>query len=109
MKNIGFHPRTIIDTEHCLTEQQLQLLNRGPTYVPPCQMHVSSASSSPSSLDEIVKKQYAPLKHQLASLFSKYSVNVALQFTIKNQVYERFQRLSPCPYQLISISVLKVN
>ena len=99
MKHIGFHPRTIVDTtDHCLTEQQLQLLNRGPTYVPPCQIHVSSASSSSSSLvDEILKKQYAPLKHQLASLFSKYSVNVALQFTIQNQVYDLFQKIFSTP------------
>lgn len=94
MTHIGFHPRIIITTNlHCLTEEQLRLLNRGPTYVPPCQMHVSSSSL----LDDILKKQYAPLKHQLASLFSKYSVNVALQFTIQNHVYSQFKKVFSLP------------
>ena len=96
IKKTEFQPRTIIDTKHSLTDLQLQLISRGPTYVPPCQMHVlssSSSSSSSSSMDEILKKQYAPLKHQLAASFSKYAVNVALQFNIQNQVYDEFLKV----------------
>jgi len=82
MKRIGFQPQMIIDTKHPFTDQQLQLLNRGPTYV----------SSASSSLDVILKKQYAPLKHQLAYLFNKYAINVALQFTIQHDVYDLFTK-----------------
>ncbi len=89
MERIGFQPQMILDTQHSLTDQQLQLLNRGPTYVPPCQLHVSSAGVS---LDAILKKQYAPLKHQLAYLFTKYNINVASQFTIQQDVYEHFTK-----------------
>jgi hypothetical protein len=89
MKTIGFQPQIIIDAKHPFTDQQLQLLNRGPTYVPPCQIHVLSSSSL---LDDILKKQYAPLKHQLAYLFNKYEINDALQFTIQHDVYDLFTK-----------------
>jgi hypothetical protein len=82
MKRIGFQPQMIIDTKHPFTDQQLQFLNRGPTYV-----SLISASS-----DDILKKQYAPLKHQLAYLFNKYEINVALQFTIQHDVYDQFTK-----------------
>ena len=88
-KIITFHSPMIIHAQHSFTEQQLQLLHRGPTYVPPCQIHVASSNSS---LEEIVKKQYAPLRHHLAGVFSKYAINVALQFTIQEDIYDSFKK-----------------
>jgi len=87
-KPIGFVSSSILmDTiQSSLTDKQIQLLNRGPTYVPPCQIHTSS-----SSIDEIVKKKYAPLKHQIASLFSKHKINIALQMEFHDQIYEEFK------------------
>lgn len=88
-QTIGFLSNIIItSSKHQLTNKQLQLLNRGPTYVPPCQMYVSS---SYQSMDEIIKKQYAPFKHQLNSLFSKYHINIALTMEIQKKLYDQFK------------------
>ena len=44
-RNIGFQPHMFIDaTTHLFNREQLKLLDRGPTYVPPCQMRMSSPS-----------------------------------------------------------------
>ncbi|CAF4049665.1 unnamed protein product, partial [Rotaria magnacalcarata] len=75
-QRIGFSTSLIIDTtHHTLTKKEIQLLNRGPSYVPPYQL---SISSSMTTNDEIIKRKYAPLKHQLATLFSKYHINIAV-------------------------------
>ena len=70
LKRIRF-PSTLIIASNItacqLTEQQLQLLNRGPTYVAPGQLHISSASNE--TIDTMIKKQYGFLKHQLDNLF----------------------------------------
>jgi len=89
MKIIGFQPQLIIDTKHAFTDEQLQLLNRGPTYVPPCQLNISSSSSS---VDDILRKQYTPLKHQLAWILNKYKVDVNLQFVIEDEIYCEFKK-----------------
>ncbi|CAF5225895.1 unnamed protein product, partial [Rotaria magnacalcarata] len=60
MKRIGFSLSLIIDAIHRFSDEELQLLNRGPTYVPTGQI---SISSSGQSIDDIIKKKYAPLKH----------------------------------------------
>ena len=78
----------LMTCQHPLTEKQLQLLNRGPTYVPPCQMYVSS---SYESLDDILRKQYAPLKHQLTSVFARYRINIALSMEIQKKVFDQFK------------------
>ena len=80
----------IIDAQHQLTNKQLQLINRGPSYVPTCQMYLSS---SYASMDDIIKQQFAPLKHQLASLFVKYHINPALSTEIPNKLFDKFKSL----------------
>ncbi|CAF1385303.1 unnamed protein product [Adineta steineri] len=91
-KSFGFMPQVIIDTTttYSFTNKQIQLLNRGPTYVPPYQMHISSSSPS---MDDIVKKQLAPLKHQVASLFTKHKVHVNTQLQFHTQIEEEFKNL----------------
>ncbi|CAF2243612.1 unnamed protein product, partial [Rotaria magnacalcarata] len=94
MKRIGFSSSLIIDGIHQFSDKELQLLNRGPTYVPPCQI---SISSSDQSIDDVVKKKYAPLKHQLSYLFSKYHINIALSMEIEQKISDQFTDLFSVP------------
>jgi hypothetical protein len=77
-----------IDAKHLLDDERQQLLRRGPTYVPPCQLHLSV---SLSSIDDLIKKQSAPLQHQMALLFSRYSVGIGEQENMKNQMKNEFK------------------
>ncbi|CAF1543899.1 unnamed protein product [Adineta ricciae] len=86
----------ISDTKHLLNQKQIQLLSRGPTYVPPCQSRLPSSSKSITRTD-IVKKQYAPLKHQLASLFSKHRLQIALSWGIHRDIHQKFIDLFDIP------------
>ena len=98
VKRTSFLASLIIDPTiravHYLTDQQLQLLNRGPTYVTPCQMHVSSSFET---IDDIVNKQYAPLKHQLAVLFDKYRADISRQLHFNKYAYIEFKKLYSTP------------
>ena len=78
-KTDGFLCDIIISTKHSFNDQQLQLLCRGPSSVPPCQIYISS---SYASINDVIKRQYAPLRHQLTNLFSKYKINIALSMEI---------------------------
>ncbi|CAF4309896.1 unnamed protein product [Rotaria sp. Silwood2] len=80
----------IIDVQHPFNDKQLQLLSRGPSYAPPCLIYTSL---SYESMGDIVKKQYAPLKHQLNNLFLKYKLNLNLQMEIHKKVYDLFKDL----------------
>ncbi|CAF2215442.1 unnamed protein product [Rotaria magnacalcarata] len=93
MKRIGFSSSLIIDGIHQFSDKELQLLNRRPTYVPPCQI---SISSSGQSIDDIIKKKYAPLKHQLSYLFSKYHINIALSMEIQQKISDQIYRAFFC-------------
>jgi len=98
-KQIGFISNLIIDPttmiEHHLTNQQLQLLNRGPTYVAPGQLHVSSSSFQ--TMDDRIKKQYAPLKHQLAIIFNKFNTYAASSWNFQEDAYKAFKNLYSIP------------
>lgn len=89
-KRIGFTSSLIIDAIHPFTDKQLQLLNRGPSYVPPCQL-LSSSLFQPA--DDLVKKQYALLKRQLNNLFSKCHINIALSMEIQQKIYDQYMKL----------------
>ena len=92
---VGFLSATIVDTSHSLNARQMQLLNRGPTYVPPCQLHLPSSSSSSSvalsTVDDIVKKKYAPLKRQVVHYLNKCHVNIARSMEIEKKIDEQFR------------------
>ncbi|CAF2806208.1 unnamed protein product [Rotaria sp. Silwood2] len=77
-----------IDIEHPFNDKQLQLLSRGPSYVPPCLIYTSLSNES---MADIVKKQYAPLKHQLNTLFLKNKINLNLQMEIHQKMYNLFK------------------
>ena len=93
-KRIGFPSFLHIHANHTFSEQQLQLLNRGPTYVPPCQMHLSSSCQS---VDDRIRKQLAPLKHQMACLFTKYRTNTDVIMNIQAELYAKFKELFSFP------------
>ena len=84
---ISFGPCMSVHTTHSFTRKQLELLNRGPTYVIPCQLF---SSSSPSSMDETTKELYGPLKLQLTRLFAKHQVNIALSMNIHTKLLDQF-------------------
>ena len=48
-------------------------------------------SSSYASINDVIKRQYAPLRHQLTNLFSKYKINIALSMEIQKKVYDEFK------------------
>ncbi|CAF2104345.1 unnamed protein product [Rotaria magnacalcarata] len=87
MNGIGFSSFLINDTTYELNDKQLLLLNRGATYVPPCQISIGSAGQS---MNDILKKRYAPLKHQLTSLFANYHINIALSMEIQKKANDLF-------------------
>ncbi|CAF3228087.1 unnamed protein product [Rotaria sp. Silwood2] len=91
ISSICFSPTMIMSTPlHLLTKEQLQLLNRGPTYVPPYQMSVSSLYAS---MEEIIQKQHKSLQHDLNILFNKCEVNVALSMFIRNEIKKLFTKI----------------
>lgn len=81
---------SLLTEKHPFSDRELQLLNRGPAYVPSCQMYVSSADKS---LDDRVKAYYAPFKCQLTNLFAKYHINIALVMSIQKKSYDLFKDL----------------
>ena len=90
----GFTSSTIVDTSQTLNDRQLQLLNRGPSYVPAC--HIRMRPSVPD--DTIIKKQYLPLKRQVVHLLTKCHVNIARSMEIEKKINELFQDcFSPVP------------
>ncbi|CAF1682532.1 unnamed protein product, partial [Adineta ricciae] len=60
-----FLSNVISDTIHGLNMKQIQLLSRGPCYVPPCQSRLLSSSSNltSTSVVDIVKKHNAPFNN----------------------------------------------
>ncbi|CAF4594579.1 unnamed protein product [Rotaria socialis] len=76
--NSGFSSFLIIDAIHQFSEKQLQLLNRGPTYVPRCQTLILSSCHS---MDDIVERKYALLKHH---------INIALSLEIQQKISDQF-------------------
>ena len=87
-KNNAFFSSLITNRTHGLNGEQIKLLSRGPTYVLPCQMSIANNPSL--SKDDIVKKQFAPLQHQLATIFSKHYPNMALSWTLTTNIRQLF-------------------
>ena len=79
--SIGCSPTMYQSTLNRLSPEQLAFLNRGPSYVPPCQMHSLSIS-----IDQLLRQQMAPLHRQLASLFTKYPVDLSRQVQFQNEL-----------------------
>ena len=91
---LSYSPTIFIDTSvhhRPLSTEQLKLLNRGPTYVPPCQSYVSLPSfESPDSLIDRTKNQYKVLQHELNILFPKYNKNQLESANINKQIKDLY-------------------
>ncbi|CAF1435315.1 unnamed protein product, partial [Rotaria sordida] len=88
MKKFGFSSFVIMDTNNKFTDKQIELLNRGPSYVPPFQLSISTTIKT---MDDRIKKQYAPLKHQLTNLFGNSRINIALSMEITKQIFQEYK------------------
>ena len=99
MNLFDYSPCMYIHTTHTLTKTQMKLLNRGPTYVIPCQMLSTSANRS---MNDIIKELYAPLKQKMYFLFSKYHVNIALSMDLEVKIRDEFKQklLNPISIEL---------
>ncbi|CAF1317143.1 unnamed protein product [Adineta steineri] len=98
-KRLGFLPNLIIDptitniTSH-LTDQQIKILNRGPTYIAPGQLHISLSFQT---LDQMVMKQYVAFRHQLRTLFDKYHIILSTSSKIQNEVHTNMKNIFSIP------------
>ena len=80
---------------HHFTLEELQFLNRGPTYVIPGQMHLFSIYQT---LETTLTQQLLPLRKQLLHVFTNCSLELARQQifrrTIEQQFFESFSSSS---------------
>ena len=77
------HHFLIIDTDHHLSPQQMQLLDRGPTYVPVGQMHLIGS--------DIWLKQFFILREQVGSTFNKYPVSINRKTHFQTELIKQFK------------------
>lgn len=75
-------------SSHHFSFEQLQFLNRGPAYVPPCQMHILSKSSL--TLAQIITKQMAKLRRDLTRVFTKYPIDLSRRMNFEQKIQEHF-------------------
>lgn len=89
---IHYSPTLIMEdrSNHPWTDEQLKLLNRGPTYVSPCQLYLTFNASS---MTEMLEKQYGLLQHHLSILYAKLHVNPAQALFINKEMKEAFMTL----------------
>jgi hypothetical protein len=83
------------DANHHLSSEHLKFLNRGPTYVLPCQMHLLSTSNL--SLDQILAKQIIPLRRQLTKLFTKYPIDLSRRHVFQRDMEQQFVKSFSIP------------
>ncbi|CAF3972408.1 unnamed protein product [Rotaria sordida] len=89
--SVCFSPTIILSTPlHLFTKEQLKLLNRGPSYVPPCQMYMSSTSTT---IEKIIEEQYKSIQHDLHRMFAKCDINPAQSMFIRNEIKDLFTKL----------------
>ncbi|CAF1097789.1 unnamed protein product [Adineta ricciae] len=89
--NIGCSPSLYQDTiNHHLTMEQINYLNRGPTYVSPCQQHLSIHQINP--IDRVLRKQIAPLHRQLTRFFTKYPIDISRRLNFEKQIEKLFEK-----------------
>lgn len=85
-------PSMIISARHRFNVDQLKLLTRGPSYIPPCQL-LTKIQSASLSMNDYLKQQYAPMKHRLAHIFAKHKLSIAGTLTISQRLHEKFNQL----------------
>ena len=89
---IGCSSTLIQNCLHYLSQEQINFLNRGPTYVPPCQIHLLPiVSPATTSIDEIIRQQMIPLRRQLAKIYNKYRVDLSRRMKFDEEVQKLFK------------------
>ena len=90
--NIGCSPSLYqyINYYPNLTIEQLNYLNRGPTYVTPCQVHLSINQTN--VIDRLLLKQMAPLRRQLTKFFTKYPIDLGLRMKFEQEIGQLFEK-----------------
>lgn len=87
-----FSPSLIIDcASPGLTPEQCRLLQRGPSYVPPCHLWMRPIAMKHLG-DDRLKALYAPFKRQLNVLFSKYQVNLSQSMFLHQEIFGAFRQ-----------------
>lgn len=96
---VSYSPSLIMDAAaaavHSFTAEQIQLLNRGPTYRAPCQINASSSSSS--QLKEQLQQHYRSFQHDLNLVLNKFQVNPARSMFIHKEIKETYMTLFSLP------------
>lgn len=67
---------------HTLSTEQMNFLNRGPCYVIPGQMHLSSTNA----VNQVIQQQMAPLQRQLTAAFTKYPVDLSRRIKFQDEL-----------------------
>ena len=92
-ESVSFSPTVIIQTasSHQFTQQQFKLLNRGPSFIPQCQLLASSIGSTVLFRDKI-EKQYKTLQHNLNILLAKYNINTTRSMFIIKTIKDLYMK-----------------
>ena len=95
----GCMPSIYQNTIHRLLDQkQFLFLNRGPTYVSPCQLHtLSYSTNATNSLDQLLQKQLGPLRRQIAKLFREYPIDLSRRKIFQDTIQTLFNNLFSIP------------
>ncbi|CAF4938723.1 unnamed protein product, partial [Rotaria socialis] len=93
-------PTLIQNSIHRLTIKQIEFLNRGPSYVSPCQIHILSQFTS-LSIEELLEKQLLPLQHELTRVFMKYPLLVTRRINFENQLIKIFNESFRQPIPIV--------
>lgn len=78
------------DIDHSLTYEQLLLLDRGPSYVSPYQLHRSDGYSTD---EHLLTKQYASFQHQLSYICHENHVNLIQMTNLQVNSKQLFQHI----------------
>ncbi|CAF4377333.1 unnamed protein product, partial [Rotaria sp. Silwood2] len=90
LKKYRFSPTMIMATQlHLFSNEQLTLLNRGPTYVPLYQNYISAISNG-STIDDFINEQFKVLKHDLSIFYAKQNINMAQSMFISKEIKEAY-------------------
>lgn len=77
----------IQQTTHHFSNEEIQFLNRGPTYIVPGQMHLFSTERT---LETTLQQQFLPVRKHLSFVFSRFSLDLARQQTFRRTIEQQF-------------------
>lgn len=92
LHKIRFPPSTIMRTAfHLFSDEQLRLLNRGPTYIPIYQTFSSLPSTNRfSALQDKLTGHFKVLQHDLSRLYAKLNINPAQSMFLTKKIKDLY-------------------